>query len=137
MENDIVDSDEFQRLDRLHQTPSSHFVYPNATHTRKSHSLGVMHLADLSLKRLFYRQSNKIREEIHPMIFNQFVLGKIENLDDLDKEEKRDGKNFIELLEIFRIASLCHDIGHGPFSHIFENVCEDLNEEDEEKYKNI
>lgn len=129
IENDVVDSREFQRLDRLHQTPSAHFVFPNATHTRKSHSLGVMYLADLSLKRLFYRQSVKLREQIPSLFFNQFVLGDVEHLDNLDEDDLRDDKEFVEILETFRIAALCHDIGHGPFSHIFEDACKVLNNE--------
>lgn len=129
MENDIVDSIEFQRLDRLFQTPTTHFVFPNATHTRKCHSLGVMYLANLSLQRLFYRQSSEMRKEIQPLFFNQFVLGDVEELDSLDNYELWDGKSFLEKLETLRIAALCHDIGHGPFSHIFEDVCNSLHEE--------
>ena len=128
MENNIVDSEEFQRLNRLYQTPSTSFVYPNATHTRKSHSLGVMYLADLSFRRLFYRQSEKLRKKFPPLFFNQFSLRDIERnkekLDDLDVLGNI--TYFRNLLESIRIAALCHDIGHGPFSHIFEDACKSL-----------
>lgn len=129
MENDIIDSREFQRLDRLFQTPSAHFVYPNATHTRKSHSLGVMYLANLALQRLLYRQSSILRKKIPHLLTNQFVLGDIRELDNFNDSDLWDGKSFLEILETVRIAALCHDIGHGPFSHIFENVCNSLYEE--------
>ena len=36
----------------------------------------------------------------------------MKNLDSIDEDKK---------LEI-RVASLLHDVGHGPFSHVTENV---------------
>lgn len=39
----FIDTPIFQRLKRIRQT-TAHVVYPNATHTRFEHSIGVMHL---------------------------------------------------------------------------------------------
>jgi len=75
-----------QRLRRLNPILNASYVYPGATGTRFSHSLGVKHLAGL------------IGENIAPKL----------NLGDQD-------------LRNIRIAGLIHDIGHGPFSHPFDD----------------
>jgi HD superfamily phosphohydrolase len=41
----IVEQGVFQKLDRIRQLGPAYLVYPGATHTRRSHSLGVFHLA--------------------------------------------------------------------------------------------
>jgi HD superfamily phosphohydrolase len=41
----VVDQAQFQKLDRVRQLGPACLVYPGATHTRRSHSLGVFHLA--------------------------------------------------------------------------------------------
>ena len=41
----VVENEQFQKLDRIRQLGPACLVYPGATHTRRSHSLGVFHLA--------------------------------------------------------------------------------------------
>lgn len=41
----LINAREFQRLRRIKQLGFSEFVYPGATHTRFSHSVGVFHTA--------------------------------------------------------------------------------------------
>ncbi len=92
-EREIIDTPAFQRLRRLKQLASAHYVYPSATHTRFSHSLGVMHISGLFLKRLLEPYNNEISEE-----------------------------EFCHYLFLIRLWGLTHDIGHGPFSHTFDNA---------------
>lgn len=42
----IIDTPIFQRLGYVKQLTSAAYVFPGATHTRKEHSIGVMHLAN-------------------------------------------------------------------------------------------
>jgi HD superfamily phosphohydrolase len=49
---DLVDTAPVQRLRRVHQLGTVHFVYPSANHTRFEHSLGVYHLACQALSHL-------------------------------------------------------------------------------------
>lgn len=137
LETRIIDTIVFQRLARLLQNPGTAYVYPNATHTRKAHSLGVMHLAGMALRKLLARQcSDDMRSKwLHPVLTEPVVikmnkLGKIEKekeLDDLTNTgckwwDDKIGEDPAFILEVVRIAALMHDVGHGPFSHIFEQA---------------
>jgi HD superfamily phosphohydrolase len=41
----VAEHAQFQKLDRIRQLGPAYLVYPGATHTRRSHSLGVFHVA--------------------------------------------------------------------------------------------
>lgn len=86
----IIDTPEFQRLRSIKQMGGCFSVYPGACHTRFEHSIGTCHLAGVFGREL---KRNTTVTEI-----------KI-----TDKE--------ILCLEV---AGLCHDLGHGPFSHLFD-----------------
>jgi len=133
LENEIIDTPEFQRLDRLYQTYATHHVYPSSTHTRKAHALGVMYLAHRALIRILRRQAPSFNLYIHPLYGEPCIVkGSIEALDRLDIETGNpwwDGKNYIEIIQALRLAALLHDIGHAPFCHTFEDACNQLAEE--------
>jgi len=94
-ERKIINSKAFQRLRRIKQTVSAHYVYPGATHTRFSHSLGVMHISGMFVNRL-----------LEPLLSNHEI-------------EIAEAQRYFFLV---RLWGLTHDIGHGPFSHVFDEA---------------
>ena len=101
-ERKVLDSRPFQRLRNITQLALTYLVYPGATHKRFEHSLGVMELAG----RVFE------------------VITKPANVTDDVRELLPDIGNPEALpywKHALRMAALCHDIGHLPFSHAAEH----------------
>lgn len=111
----IIDTKFFQRLRKLKQLGTCNYVYPNAVHTRFEHSIGTYHVASLLL--------NSIVSTTDPKYIDNY-LKEIPELHSY-YERMYDGKIHIldtYICELIKIAALCHDIGHGPFSHVFDDV---------------
>jgi len=96
-ERDLIDSEWVQRLRQVFQLQSAWLIYPNAIHSRFQHSLGVMQLA------------GDMAYHLYPMFREAFP----------DEEIPKE-RNYVE--EIFRLAGLLHDVGHGPFGHLLDEV---------------
>jgi uncharacterized protein len=90
----LLETRELQRLRRIHQLGLASLAYPGADHTRFSHAIG----AAFVMKR-FIRRMRTIHDALP---FWQRVT----------TERARDAL----------AASLLHDVGHGPFSHLFEEA---------------
>lgn len=100
-ERKFLDSHPFQRLRYIHQLGLTYLLYPGATHRRFEHSLGVMELAS----RVYDVISNPAN------IFHDTVRDEVPPLDSFKHQYWR---------QVLRMAALCHDIGHLPFSHSAE-----------------
>ena len=87
---DIINTEEFQRLRRLRQLATAHWVWLGATHTRFEHSISVAYLAGRMAKHLQVKQP------------------------DLNITSRQ--------ILLVQLAGLLHDVGHGPFSHLFDDV---------------
>jgi uncharacterized protein len=97
----VLDSRPFQRLRHVHQLALSYLVYPGASHKRFEHSLGVMELAG--------------------RIFD--TVTRPDKLDDAGRELVPDlgSLEYSYWRSVLRMAALCHDLGHLPFSHAAES----------------
>lgn len=89
---DLIETKEFQRLRRIRQLGLAYLVYPGAEHSRFTHSLGVFNFARRMIEELHTRSDSKIQEELR------------------------------ENARIVKAAALLHDLGHGPFSHVWERA---------------
>ncbi|MGF6230532.1 HD superfamily phosphohydrolase [Inquilinus ginsengisoli] len=93
----VIQEPPFQRLRRIRQLGFSEFVFPGATHTRFAHSIGVFYIAR-SLMKLIERHVGNASGQ------------------------------FLEYQSRLALAAaLVHDVGHGMFSHAFEEVARDFN----------
>ena len=88
---------EMQRLRRVRQLGLTSLVFPGAEHSRFSHAIGAGHVMVLLQQRILACQS------------------------DLPAAERMDGQAAADALA----AALLHDLGHGPFSHLYEDVLPD------------
>jgi HD superfamily phosphohydrolase len=90
---DLLRTPEIQRLRRIRQLGLAHLVFPGAEHSRLVHSLGVSYLAILFARHL---------HDTCRGVYSDELLPKEAAVRDL------------------ATAALCHDLGHGAFSHAWE-----------------
>jgi len=64
----FVDTVEFQRLNWLHQLGASFLIFSSASHTRKSHALGVYHLARMAGQTLQRRHPDLVSDRTIELI---------------------------------------------------------------------
>lgn len=91
---ELLECPELQRLRRIRQLGLTSFAYPGADHTRFAHALGSAHVMTRFIARL------------------QALQDALPYWQRITTERARDAV----------AAALLHDVGHGPFSHLFEEA---------------
>ena len=109
LESRFIQTRVFQRLHDIHQLGVAYLVYPGGTHRRYEHSLGVMQLATEIFDHLVVSTYDVILTEQ----FEAFLYKEVPKFMSAEYEYWR---------RIVRLAALCHDIGHLPFSHSAEKI---------------
>jgi len=92
---DALNLKTMQRLRRLRQLATLELFFPGATHTRFAHSVGVLYIASRILDHLIDMQDDAETSVDWPPISPTHQVAT-------------------------QLAALFHDVGHGPFSHLFE-----------------
>ncbi|KAF8189702.1 hypothetical protein BJ912DRAFT_925872 [Pholiota molesta] len=99
----FIDTDQFQRLRNIKQLGATSYVWPAASHSRFEHSLARA-WADPAWLVPFTRRRLPSEKDGDTSAGTQRELG----ITDRD-------------IACVEIAGLCHDLGHGPWSHVWDN----------------
>jgi HD superfamily phosphohydrolase len=115
----ILDSAPFQRLRRIRQLGNTDLVYPGAVHTRFSHCLGAMKVAQMLLD-VIWSQS----DGLHGVKDDLFAEWKSPN-------GARDAGKWARVTVLARLGALLHDLCHVPAGHTVEDDLKILEPHDE------
>jgi HD superfamily phosphohydrolase len=118
----VVDTPPFQRLRRVKQLGSTHEVYPGATHTRFSHSLGAVRAVQALLDFAVAQ-----RDGLHPV---PDLLSQWEAMG-----ERPYNRELARATVLARLGALLHDFCHVPFGHSIEDEMGILKPHDKNRWR--
>jgi HD superfamily phosphohydrolase len=113
----FINTATFQRLNHIKQLGLAYFVYPFALHTRASHCLDCMHIAQLFIDNLLVnvRSSSLLPKGDRDRVFERL---------------QRD-------VASIRAAAVLHDIMHIPYAHTLEDENKVLEKGDKSRRINV
>jgi len=115
----VIDHPSFQRLRYIKQLGLAEYVFPCANHSRFQHSLGACYLAGRYFHQLLKAWADSpFQEEITSGATKLFPRRTYQCVQQVAK----DSASFLYWRQVAGLAALLHDIGHGPWSHSFEQL---------------
>ena len=119
----IVDTPPFQRLRKVRQLGTTYLVYPGATHTRFSHSLGALKVVQDLVDIVVDQRSGR---DPAPDLFGQWEAEFGQRTEDgryvLQPDDVREFERRVaEVTVLGRLGALLHDFCHIPFGHSIED----------------
>ena len=120
LELHVLDSPPMQRLRRIRQLGTTHLVYPGATHTRFSHSLGALRTAQNLLDAVI---DHGTLPNSTPDLLAEW-------------QDSNDGARMLsEAIVLTRLGALLHDMCHVPYGHSIEDDLRILAPHDENEQR--
>ncbi len=113
LEKRIIDSPPMQRLRRVHQVGTTHWIYPGATHSRFSHALGALRASQDLLDFVIEQRTGPSPQ---PDLFGEW---------EEEGARKQDPSLYpfrlAEATVLARLGGLLHDLCHVAFGHTVED----------------
>ena len=144
LEQAFLDTPAMERLRRIKQLGTTHLVYPGATHTRFSHSLGAVRAVQDLLDVVIGQRD---RNRPVPDLFEEWEteatqhgpesgsdggeLAIAEDPQNADSPRVRYSRLLGEATVLARLGALLHDVGHLPYGHSIEDDLKLLTPHDE------
>jgi len=129
-EKEILNHYLLNRLHNVVQNSCAFRVYPGLKYSRFSHSVGVMHAATQMFVNVVINSGPHAREQLRQE--QEHALGAFRATGDIGGKQIAATVSRVVpcstewslLLAVVRVAALVHDIGHLPYSHVFESALE-------------
>ncbi|CAN0154559.1 unnamed protein product, partial [Laminaria digitata] len=124
----LMDTPQFQRLHGLKQLGTSDYVYRSCTHTRFEHSVGGERggAADGGSRHRTARAREGMLDSFLGVVARLLSIGSVlahlaqRFTEGLRRRQPELGISVVDVMCV-KIAGLLHDLGHGPFSHMWDD----------------